>query len=187
MLVFMPLLGLGMGVSSLVARYLGAERPEVAERCVHSALVLGSSYMLTCGFIYVLVPRVLLAPFAMGGTHNFAQIEDTAVVLLRFVAFYSIFDMFNVLCAAGLKGAGDTRFPLLVTFVLSWTLLLGPAYVACVVFGHGLYVAWLAATAYVLGLGVSMYLRFRRGAWKRLRVVEPVLTDDDPSLAVAAA
>lgn len=187
MLVFMPLLGLGLGVSSLVARYLGAERPEVAERCVRSALAMGSGYMLACGALYVLAPRLLLAPFAMGGMPDFARIEDTAVVLLRFVAFYSIFDMFNVLCAAGLKGAGDTRFPLVVTFVLSWALMLGPAYVACVVYGYGLYVGWLAASAYVLGLGVSMYLRFRRGSWKRLRVVEPLLTDDGATLVGAAA
>jgi MATE family multidrug resistance protein len=187
MLVFMPLLGLGMGVSSLVARYLGAERPEVAERCVHSALLMGSFYMLACGALYVLAPGLLLAPFAMGSTVDFTEIADTATVLLRFVAFYSIFDMFNVLCASGLKGAGDTRFPLLITFVFSWALLLGPAYVACVVYGYGLYVGWLAATAYVLGLSVAMCVRFRRGGWKRLRVVEPMLTNDSAPLAVATA
>ena len=56
-------------------------------------------------------------------------------MLLRFVALYSIFDMMNLVFAAGLKGAGDTLYPLVLTFVLSWARMLVPAYVAACVLG----------------------------------------------------
>ena len=49
MLVFMPMLGLGMGVSSLVGRYLGAERPDLAERGTWSAFWMSLVYMGVCG------------------------------------------------------------------------------------------------------------------------------------------
>jgi MATE family multidrug resistance protein len=173
-LVFMPMLGLGVGVSSLVARYLGSEQPDVAERVTWSAFKVSLLYMALCGLLYLLLPRLLLAPFAAGSDPAaFAPIEDTAVALLRFVAFYSIFDMFNVIFAAGLKGAGDTAYPLKLTIVLAWVVLLVPTWLGCVLLPGGVYVAWSAATAYVFCLGLLMQRRFRAGGWKALRIVEP--------------
>jgi MATE family multidrug resistance protein len=80
--------------------------------------------------------------------------------------------MMNVVFAAGLKGAGDTVYPLGLTLVLSWALLLVPCYLLCVVGSGGVYTAWWTATAYVVALGLLMYRRFRAGRWKSLRVIE---------------
>jgi MATE family multidrug resistance protein len=87
------------------------------------------------------------------------------------VAVYSIFDMMNLIFAAGLKGAGDTVYPLGLTVALSWSAMLLPGYVGCVVLGGGIYVAWSAASAYVILLGLLMVRRFRAGGWKSLRVI----------------
>jgi MATE family multidrug resistance protein len=174
MIVFMPMLGLSVGVASLVARHLGAERPAVAERTVHSAFAMSLVYMSACGLLYVLAPGPLLAPYAAGADPaSFGEVAGIATVLLRFVALYSIFDMMNLIFAAGLKGAGDTLYPLGLTFVLSWVLLLGPSYLLCVLGDGGAYTAWWAATAYVVALGLLMWRRFRAGRWKALRVIEP--------------
>jgi MATE family multidrug resistance protein len=174
MIVFMPLWGLGLGISALVGRYLGADRPEVAERATWSGAGIGLVYMLACGALYVGAPHLLLAPYAAGSDPvAFAGVEETSVVLLRFVALYSIFDALNVTFSAGLKGAGDTRYPLGATVVLSWCAMLAPTYLLCVVWGHGVYVAWSAASLYVVCLGLLMLRRFRAGRWKSLRVIEP--------------
>lgn len=183
MIVFFPMIGLGIGVSSLVGRHLGADRPGLAERSVWSAFWMSLAYMSLCGAAYVLAPRLLLAPFGAGAEPAaFAVMEPVAVALLRFVALYSIFDMMNVIFAAGLKGAGDTTYPLLLTIGLSWLAMLGPAYLLCVVLGFGVYVAWSTATAYVVLLGLLMLRRFRAGGWRSLRVIEPTL----PRLEVEA-
>src|SRR6185503_20035438 len=127
----------------LVARHLGAERPQAAERSVCSAFWLSLVYMALCGLLYVLRPRLLLAPYAAGADPaTFPYVQETAVVLLRFVAVYSIFDMMNVMFAAGLRGAGDTRYPLVLTVVLAWCAMLVPAWVLCVWGGAGVYAAW---------------------------------------------
>jgi MATE family multidrug resistance protein len=174
MLVFMPMWGLGVGVSALVGRYLGSEEPDHAERATWSAFWMSLVYMSACGALYLLAPRLLLAPYAAASGHaSFAAVESTAVVLLRFVAVYSIFDMMNLIFSAGLKGAGDTRYPLAATVVLSWGAMLVPAFVLCVVQGRGVYVAWGTASAYVVCLGLLMIRRFRLGRWKGLRVIEP--------------
>lgn len=173
MIVFFPMVGLGIGVSSLVGRYVGAERPDLAERSTWSAFKMSLLYMSACGAAYVLTPGLLLGPYAAGSAQGFAEIAPIAIVLLRFVAFYSIFDMMNVIFAAGLKGAGDTAYPLGLTVGLSWVAMLLPTYVLCVRLGSGVYVAWSAATLYVFLLGVLMLRRFRQGRWRELRVIEP--------------
>jgi MATE family multidrug resistance protein len=184
MIVFMPMLGLGIGVSSLVARHLGADRPEVAERTVHSAFAMSLVYMLVCGAIYVAAPGPLLAPYAAGApAGSFDEVAAIATVLLRFVALYSIFDMMNVVFAGGLKGAGDTLYPLALTVTLSWALLLAPSYILCVRGAGSVYTAWWTATAYVIALGLLMHRRFRAGRWKALRVIEPHAPGLDAPLA----
>lgn len=172
-IVFLPAVGLGYGVSTLVARYLGMGRPLLAERAIRSGLVISEVYMIVCCAFYLLAPDLLLAPYAvLAEPGAFAEVSRIAKDLLRFVAFYSVFDMVNVICAGGLKGAGDTRFPMTATVVISWGVMLVPTWWFCVRGGAGVYVAWAFATAYVMILGVVMFVRYRRGAWKSLRVIE---------------
>jgi MATE family multidrug resistance protein len=174
LIVFMPMVGLAVAVSALVGRYLGADRPEAAERVVRSALGMSFAYMTACGLLYVLGPGLLLAPYGLeADPASWPEIAATATVLLRFVALYSIFDMLNLVHAAGLRGAGDTVYPMVLTFVLAWIVMLVPAWVGCVVLGAGVYFAWAVASGYVFLLGVLMRRRFRAGRWRSMRVIEP--------------
>jgi MATE family multidrug resistance protein len=175
MIVFFPMVGLGVAVSSLVGRYLGAEQPELAERVVASALGMSLVYMTLCGLLYVFGAPLLLAPYAAGADPaTFPTIGAIASVLLRFVALYSIFDMLNLIHAAGLRGAGDTVYPMLLTLVLAFVAMLLPAWVGCLGFGMGVYFAWSMASLYVFLLGLLMRRRFRAGHWKGMRVIEPL-------------
>jgi MATE family multidrug resistance protein len=184
MIVFMPMLGFGMAVTSLVGRYLGAERPESAERATWSALWMCVVYMAACCALYLAAPRILLAPYAAGADPGgFAGVAAIGAVLLRFVACYSVFDMMNVLFAAALKGAGDTTYPVVATIVLAWGVMLLPAYLLCVRGDGGVYTAWTAATAYIVCVGLLMFRRFRRGRWRSMRVIERAV----PELDVAAS
>jgi multidrug resistance protein, MATE family len=185
MIVFMPMLGFGLAVSSLVGRYLGAERPDVAERVTWSALWMCLGYMLACCALYVSLPELLLSPYASGADdRSFGEVARITGVLLKFVAFYSLFDMMNVLFAAALKGAGDTTYPVAATVVLAWGVMLVPTYVLCVALGTGgVYTAWTAAAAYIFCVGMLMFRRFRRGHWRSMRVIEPRVPDLDAATA----
>jgi MATE family multidrug resistance protein len=174
MIVFMPTVGLAVAVSSLVGRHLGAERPEVAERVVRSGLAMSFVYMSACGLLYVFGAKLLLAPYGAGADPaSWAVTARVATVLLRFVALYSIFDMLNLIHAAGLRGAGDTVYPMVLTFVLAWFAMLGPAWVGCILLGAGVYFAWAMASLYVFLLGLLLWRRFRAGRWRTMRVIEP--------------
>ena len=172
-LVFVPMIGLGIGVSSIVGRYLGAGSPATAERSVYSALALALAYMSVCCAAYLLAPAQLLFPYRAGADPvSFPALERLATVLLRFVALYSIFDMISLMCASALRGAGDTAFAMRATLLLALFAMLAPAYLACTVLGGGVYTAWTFASAYVFLLGLLLLRRFRAGRWKTLRVIE---------------
>jgi MATE family multidrug resistance protein len=134
--------------------------------------------------LYVLAPGPLLAPYAAGADPaSFGEVGRLAVVLLRFVAIYSLFDMMNVIFSAALRGAGDTTYPLIVTLLLAWTVMVIPSYVLCVLWDRGVYTAWTTATVYCFMAGLLMLRRFRRGRWKSLRVIESSGVDVEPATA----
>lgn len=173
-LAFMPMIGVSTAVAILVGQYLGGSRPQLAERSVRAGLHLTLLYMGTVAASYVLVPDLFLAPYALHAVPgSFAEIRRLAVVLLRFVAAYSLFDVFSIVYAGALKGAGDSRFVMWMISGLSIGVLILPTYLAIEILGAGILTGWAIATTYVSALGVAFYLRFKTGAWKRMRVIEP--------------
>ena len=172
-LAFMPMIGCGIAISVLVGQYLGGDKPDRAQSVVYSGFHLTLVYMLSIASAYVLVPDVFVAPFALrADPGEFSEIYGYSIVLLRFVAVYSVFDTMNIIFCSAIKGAGDTRYVMLVTVILSVFLFIIPVYLAVVVFELGLMVAWVFATIYITLLGVIFYLRFLGGKWKTMRVIE---------------
>jgi len=172
-LVFMPMIGSGIAVSVLVGQYLGKDRPLVAQRSVYSAFHLTFVYMAGIAIAYVSVPDIFVAPFAaQADPARFAEIYRLTVILLRFVAVYSVFDTLNMVFAAAVKGAGDTRYVMVVVAIISLLVLIIPTYLTVIILDWGLMFAWVIASAYVIILGFVFYFRFLGGKWKDMRVIE---------------
>ncbi len=172
---FMPMLGFAFAISTLVGQYLGADRPDLAERATNSAFRMACAYVGIFCVIYLVAPGVFVRFFGTReNPEQFEFIRRRVVILLKFVAVYSIFDMLNIVYAHAIKGAGDTRFVMWVSVSLSWVILVVPTYLTCVVFHGSVFTAWAFMTAYVIALGIIFFLRFRGGKWKSMRVIEAV-------------
>jgi MATE family multidrug resistance protein len=172
-LAFMPMIGCGIAISVLVGQYLGAENSDVAQVAVYSGFHLTFVYMASIAAAYVLLPDLFVAPFAhQADPERFAEIYGYSVVLLRFVAVYCLFDTMNIIFCSAIKGAGDTRYVMFMTTILSLFVLFIPVYLTVEVMKSGLLVAWVFATVYVISLGVTFYLRFLGGKWRSMRVIE---------------
>jgi MATE family multidrug resistance protein len=169
----MPMIGGGIAISVLVGQYLGAQKPDITQTAVYSGFHLTFIYMASIAATYVLLPDLFVAPFAhQADPEGFAEIYGYSVVLLRFVAIYCLFDTMNIIFCSAIKGAGDTRYVMIMTTFLSVFILIIPVYLAVEVLDAGLMIAWIFATAYVISLGVAFYLRFLGGKWKSMRVIE---------------
>lgn len=174
-LAFMPMIGCGMAVSILVGQRLGRGQPKLAARSTWSAFHLTIVYTTVFAFAYLLLPRLFILPFgAQANPEGFVAINHVVRVLLRFVALYCLFDTMNIIMAAAVKGAGDTRFVMTVSVLLSWTVMVIPSYLASIIFHWGLYAVWGFATAYISLLGIIFLLRFLGGKWQTMRVIEEI-------------
>jgi len=183
-LAFMPMIGCGIAISVLVGQYLGADNPRTAQRSAYSGFHLSIVYMGSIALAYVAVPDLFVAPFAAKADPQvFPEIYAISIILLRFVALYSLFDTLNIVFASAIKGAGDTRFVMYTTTFFSLFVLILPTYLAVEVFEYGLMVSWVMATFYVSVIGIIFFMRFRNGAWKSMRVIETGLSESQKNQA----
>ncbi len=181
-LAFMPMIGCGMAISVLVGQFLGQGKAGLAEKSSYSGFHLTFIYMLTISITYVVIPDIYIAPFAMkADPADFAGIHSLSVVLLRFVAVYSIFDTMSIVFSSAIKGAGDTKFVMYMSVIMSWTLMVLPSYIAIEFLGFGVLSCWVFATLFISVLGIGFYLRFLQGKWKNMLVIESSRGSTDSS------
>lgn len=171
---FIPMLGVGMAVATLVGQRLGENRPDLAARGTWTAFWLASVYIGMMTLAYFFTPQLFLLPHSAGASAeslaNIEQLKGLVYILLRFVAFYCLFDMMNAVFVGALKGAGDTRFILYTTFISSSVPVF--ATWAGIELGGGLYWCWIVITCWVSGLGLIYFARFLQGKWRNIRVIE---------------
>jgi multidrug resistance protein, MATE family len=171
-LAFMPVIGVGTAVAVLVGQHLGEDRPAVAEAAAWNGLRMGGLYMLAIGLTYVLIPGLYTGLFApRDDAGSYASIRAVAVILLRFVALYSVVDAINIVFGSALKGAGDTRFVMAYLAVMSTCGLVLPSVLLIGVLSRGLVTAWVIVTVYIFALAFGFLLRFLGGKWKSMRVI----------------
>ncbi len=178
-LTFIPLTGFGTAVLTLVGRRIGEGRPHLAERTTWLAAGAATAWTFAFAFVYVLFPTQLLHVYTShADADRLASVSAEAVGLLRFVALYSMFDALAVVFGSALRGAGDSRFPFVLTAIAAWTLLVPPTWLACRYGGpHALSISWWACSAYITVVGLGMLARFRTGGWKSMRVIEAAADD----------
>ncbi len=178
-LAFVPMLGLGVAVTTMVGRQLGRGDPKMACRATWTAFCLASAYMGTMALLYVAWPDLFLLGYASGADpRHFIELRDQTVVLLRFVAAYCLFDAMNVVFVSTIKGAGDTRFILKTTLVMS-PLPVIAGWAGIRYFGLGLIWCWIVITVWISALGLIYLGRFLQGDWQQMRVIETEAATDE--------
>lgn len=167
-----PVFGLATAASILVGQQLGRNEPDLAARGTWTTMWLAGGYMMVVSALYVVVPDLFLYGFFAGDTTaNGHDIRAIAVVLLRYVAAYNLFDALNLVFVNAIKGAGDTRFVFGVS--LAMAMLLGAGtWIGMSVFHAGLHGCWTFVTLWVWLLGLIYMARFLHGRWRSMRVIE---------------
>lgn len=168
---FMPAIGVGAAVTAMVGKYIGMGRHDLAERRAHLGFFVCAAYMVTAGVTLFIFRERLIGIFS-----NDPEIIRIGGRLMLFVALYQIFDAMFVIYVGALRGAGDTLVPAAVQAVLVWTIVVGGgAVVVKYLPEYGVSGPWTLATVFGALLGFFLLLRFKRGAWKNIR-----LHDDGP-------
>lgn len=173
MVSFVPLLGIQIGVVSLVGRYMGAGRPDIAERVTRSGLKMAWTYSSIILLLFVFFPTQLVSVFQpQQADPIFAQAAPLAITMLRLAAFYVLADAVIVVFSGALRGAGDTFWAMCASVILHW-LLVPVLAVFLKVLKLPPESAWLVLIAFFLCFSGLFYLRYRCGKWKTLAVIRP--------------
>ena len=189
-LAFVPLLGVGTAVMTLVGYRIGKRQAELAVRTTWTAFLISGGWMLALAPVYLFGPELIMVPYSQFTTEaEFAAIRNHVVVLLRFVATYSFFDAMLVVFSSAVREAGDTRFSMLYTCGCCWLLMVVPTWIVSTWFGGHLLASWTACTVYIVVAGLGFMARFQGGGWKSMSVIEQNLigTDEPSSTGVPMA
>lgn len=162
---YMPGFGIAVAATTLVGQNLGAEQPERAEESAYESWKIGALIMGFMALIFLLIPEFLIRLYS-----DDPQIIRLGARNLRIVAFAQIQMGTQFIFAGALRGAGDTRSVFYSTAVSSWIGRLGMAYLFIHILNWGLVGAWLAMVVDWTMRGSYVYLRFRQGYWKQIKV-----------------
>ena len=164
-LSFMPGFGLSVACTTLVGQSLGAKKPELAEESISTAMRLALLVMGGVGVVFALWGPAIASLF--GSTPEVLAMAGSAV---RIGALEQLPIAVQMVIAGGLRGAGDMRTPVYATLIGTFLFRVPMVYLLAVVLGWGLNGVWLGTAFDWTARAVLMYLLFRRGAWKRIRL-----------------
>jgi len=148
-----------------VGQNLGAGQPNMAERGARETTRMAVIFMA----IVTVVVVVFTVPILRMYTSD-QRVISQAIFIMRLYAFaLPAMGVYFVLLGA-LRGAGDTRFPLVISIIGIWCVRLVLGNLLALRLGLGLRGAWIAMVTDQWVRGLTAYLRFASGAWKRARV-----------------
>ncbi|MCX7893606.1 MAG: MATE family efflux transporter, partial [Burkholderiales bacterium] len=178
-LAYMPAVGIGLAGTTLVGQSIGAGDRAWAAKVGNASILLSTGYMGALGVVLALAGPWLVPVFVRAGDPHAAAVVALGTTLLWLAAAYQLFDGLNIGSSFCLRGAGDVRLPAALVFFLSWVLFVPLAHALAFApgagwvdflpqLGLGILGAWGAAVGYVMVLGLTLFLRWRSGAWRRI-------------------
>ena len=163
--VFLPAWGLGNAAATLVGQNLGAARPDRAERSVWTASKYNVLFMTVLGFVFVVLAPLIVSLFTAD-----PEIHRYGVNCLRILGVGYPMYAVGMIVIQALNGAGDTRTPSILNFIVFWMTQIPLAYWLATSVGmgpNGVFVAIVLSESLLTMLGVMV---FRRGAWRTQQV-----------------
>lgn len=156
---------LGAAASSFVGRSLGKQQPDEGARYWREALFQGHivSVLLTLLFFFAGIP--LSALFT-----DSKEVIVLSAMVLKINAIISLPQSVFTVVAGGLRGAGDTRYPMMAAAIGSLCVRVGLATVFVLWLDMGLMGAWYAALLDQMIRAILIYRRYMTERWRTQRV-----------------
>lgn len=160
-LSFTPGQAFGIAASTLTGRSLGEEKPDLAEKYISQSMRIGVVISLVMSLVFF-----FFGPYVAILYTNSSEVVENAGNILKLMAFIMPFQGSQLITAGGLRGAGDTIWTLITTFIgiLGIRLVLG--YIFVRVLNLGLVGAWYAILADQIIRWVLIRIRFKTEKWK---------------------
>ena len=154
---FMVPLGFSATAAVRVGQAIGRGDVPGARRAAFSAYGLGIGFMAVAASCFFLFPEFFVHIYTRD-----PQLVQMGVSLLVIGAAFQLSDGTQTIAIGSLRGAADTRFPMLVSAVAYWLVGLPVGYLLAFRFGMGPRGLWWGLTLGLTLVGVTLALRFHR-------------------------
>jgi MATE family multidrug resistance protein len=156
-LTYMVPLGIGSAAAVRVGQALGRHDPHGASRAGWTALVLGAAFMTCTALIFWLVPGYIVRIYSPDRI-----LTQAASRLLFVAAFFQLFDGLQAVATGALRGAQDTRTPMICSVVFYWLVGLPLGHFLCFRLGWGASGIWTGLCVALILIGCSLLVLWRR-------------------------
>ena len=162
---FMPGFAIAVSTATLVGQSLGAKNINLAllsmRRCCYLALSLMGFFAL----IFLIFPAQMAMIFKPE-----PSVLSLVVVCVMIAAIEQPALAIYMVYSGGLRGAGDTISPMIITIVGTLCFHVPISYLFGITLGWGLAGVWFGSALDWICRAIAIYILYRRGRWKRVRV-----------------
>jgi MATE family multidrug resistance protein len=180
-IAYMPGYGIASSGTTLVGQSIGAGDRAWGMRVGSRVILMTALFMGGIGILLAMAGPMLLPLFTGAQDAEGAAAVDLGEILLWLAAIYQFFDGLNMGSSMCLRGAGDVTVPAALVIPVSWIVFVPLAHALTFApgqgwvhflpqFGYGAIGGWAALVVYVLLLGTTLCLRWRSGAWQRIKL-----------------
>jgi putative MATE family efflux protein len=164
---FMVTHGIGIAAGALVAQKMGAKALDEAAQIGWLSAMLGVAVLGGVAVSFLVIPEQLIRLFL--GSDNPAAVALGAPCLQVAAIALPLMAISDAM-AGSLRGAGDTRTPMLVALVGPVTMRLAMCWYLALHLGWGLYGIWVGTTLDWAVRAVFLSWVYKRGRWKQIEV-----------------
>ena len=164
-LTYLPAMAWGVASATMIGQSLGAEDRARALRVGHQAALQCSILACLAGLVYFFGSARIY-----GVMHEDPSVGAIGAPAMRVLAFFQPMLAVALVYSASLRGAGDTRYPLLYTSFSSVFVRLPVAYLFGIHLRGGLMGAWVGMCADMTVRALLAALRYSRGKWVDTKV-----------------
>ena len=162
---YIPAMGIGLAVTTLVSVFLGEGRIHQAMQIVKTGYILSALIMSAIGAGFFVFAKPLCLQFT-----KTSAVADLSAEVIRLIAFFQPFSALVQIMSSALQGTGDTSFPMFSTLAGIWGIRTGLGYVFGVLFHMGLIGVWCAYALDLVLRGLILLVRYRSGRWRSIQI-----------------
>ena len=146
-----------------------------ASKIFWQALRMLLPWLISIAGLYVFTPNLLIGLFGSNDTSDGIDIAETLRIvrfILLMAAIFNFFDAIRFLLMGALRGAGDTKIPLLIGVGTSWGVLLPGTAILVLILKCQAEAVWIVMTVYIALDALLMLWRRGTGAWKKIKIID---------------
>ncbi|WP_235015578.1 MATE family efflux transporter [Oceanicoccus sp. KOV_DT_Chl] len=164
-LSFIPMMGVSIAVMTQMGHFVGAGDLRQANKVITAGFIIVWTYSGLLALVFIFFSEPLVNVFATPDDF-FPEIRQLSILMMVGLASYVVADANSLVVGGALRGAGDTRWLMIVSIGLHWLMLLAQ-YLMIRVYQVEPIVSWWGFVAMILVLAVSYCLRLFGGVWRR--------------------